>query len=88
MPPFNDLLVCGISTQMRQMVANFDEVIDKNDSHFTQTGLVTTSLVRLGFLGLVPLRDIEGVVGKIPTELHEKLLRRLASYLLKISPNS
>ncbi|MBE2202264.1 MAG: type II toxin-antitoxin system PemK/MazF family toxin [Anaerolinea sp.] len=25
MPPFNDALVCGISTQLRQQLPNFDE---------------------------------------------------------------
>ena len=27
MPPFNDALVCGVSTQLQQQVMGFDEVI-------------------------------------------------------------
>ncbi len=27
MPPFQDMLVCGISTQLRQEVKGFDEII-------------------------------------------------------------
>lgn len=29
MPPFGDALVCGISTQLRQEVAGFDEMITR-----------------------------------------------------------
>jgi mRNA interferase MazF len=29
MPPFNDLLVCGISTQIHQEVAGFDEIVSQ-----------------------------------------------------------
>jgi mRNA interferase MazF len=28
MPPFNDWLVCGISSQLRQFVPNFDILLD------------------------------------------------------------
>ena len=33
-PPFNDLLVCGISTQLRHCVGGFDETISAGDSDF------------------------------------------------------
>ena len=32
MPPFDDALVCGISTQLHQQVAGFDEVITQQDA--------------------------------------------------------
>ena len=31
MPPYRDLLVCGISTQLHQEVKGFDEVVDQTD---------------------------------------------------------
>ena len=49
MPPYRDVLVCGISTQLHQEVKGFDEVVDQTDSDFAATGLRTTSLIRLGF---------------------------------------
>jgi mRNA interferase MazF len=30
-PPYNDYLVCGISTQLRQMIKDFDELIMEKD---------------------------------------------------------
>ncbi len=29
MPPYGDLLVCGLSTQLRHYVAGFDEIISQ-----------------------------------------------------------
>lgn len=54
MPPYRDLLVCGISTQLHQEVKGFDEVFDQTDSDFAASGLRTTSLIRLGFLAVLP----------------------------------
>ena len=42
MPPFNDALVCGISTQLQQQVAGFDEVVRRQDADFPNSGLAAT----------------------------------------------
>jgi mRNA interferase MazF len=54
MPGFGDLLVCGISTQLRQQIANFDEVIEPSHDDFTTSGLKAPSLIRLGFIAVLP----------------------------------
>jgi mRNA interferase MazF len=79
--PFGDLLVCGISSQVRQTVEGFDEVISPDDPDFTATGLIAASLVRLGFLATVPLPAVKGVIGTIDTARHRRLLLALAGYL-------
>ena len=81
MPPFGDLLVCGISRQLRQQVTDFDEVVARADADFDSSGLVDTSLIRLGFLALLPKSEFLGDIGSISTERHHRLLRRLASHL-------
>lgn len=58
LPGFGDWLVCGISTQLHQAVASFDETITSGDADFASSGLVRPSLIRLGFLQAVPLRKI------------------------------
>ena len=83
MPPFRDLLVCGISTQIRQKVENFDEVISPEDDDFEQSSLDSESLVRLGFLLVLPRGQIVGTIGAISGERHRRLLRNLSEYLLK-----
>jgi len=43
--------------------------------------LTGTSLIRLGFLPLLPADEFLGDIGSISPERHTRLLRRLASYL-------
>jgi hypothetical protein len=38
MPPFNDALLCGISTQLSREVKGFDEVITQSDEDFVSIG--------------------------------------------------
>lgn len=81
MRPFGDLLICGVSRQLRHRVADFDEVIAPTDSDFASSGLADTSLIRLGFLALLPAAEFLGDIGSISPERHNRLLRSLASYL-------
>lgn len=83
MPPFQDMLVCGVSSQLRQEVKDFDEIISPTDSDFTASGLVGKSLIRLGFLTVVPQSKIVGVIGSISSNRHRRLLETLSSYLIK-----
>ena len=83
MPPFKDLLVCGISTQLRQEVKGFDEIISTSDSDFAASGLVKESLIRLGYLAVLPRNQIIGTIGSISSERHKNLLERLSAYLVK-----
>jgi len=81
MPPFKDALVCGISTQIHQQVFGFDEIMRQQDSDFSGSGLLTDSLIRLGFLTIIPRKKIAGSIGAISPARHKKLLRKLSDYL-------
>jgi mRNA interferase MazF len=83
MPPFQDPLVCGLSTQLRQATRNFDELISSSDADFYASGLRGESLVRLGFLVVIPRNQIAGSIGSISSERHKRLLQRLSTYLLQ-----
>ncbi len=83
LPGYNDFLVCGISTQLHQLIKTFDELIDEKSSNFLQTGLRQSSIIRLGFLAVIPNNKIPGRIGRIDPALHKNLLERLAKYLLK-----
>ena len=58
MPPYGDLLVCGVSTQLRQAVAGFDDAIGPGDPDFRASGLKAPSIIRLGFLAVLPTSGI------------------------------
>ena len=81
LPPFNDLLVCGVSTQLHQEAKGFDDIIATESADFANSGLRASSLIRLGFLGVVPTQNVVGSTGSVNPERHQKLLKRLAAYL-------
>ncbi len=76
------LLVCGISTQLRQEVVGFDEMIVRQDEDFVGSGLVADSLIRLGFLAVIPQNQLMGTIGAIAANRHERLLKNLSDHLL------
>jgi len=82
MPPFNDFLLCGVSTQLHQLVDDFDEIIALSDDDFATSGLKTDSLIRLGFLTVLPRKDIIGSIGSIAEKRHRRLLENLSNYLI------
>ncbi|MDZ7626593.1 MAG: type II toxin-antitoxin system PemK/MazF family toxin [Ignavibacteriaceae bacterium] len=82
-PPYNDFLVCGISTQLHQMIKGFDELISTPDDDFKISGLIQESIIRLNFLAVIPLNLIAGSIGRISEIRHQKILQRLSDYLLK-----
>ena len=83
MPPFNDVLICGISSQLQQEVKGFDEIIGQQDSDFALSGLVQDSLIRLGFLAVIPRKKILGIIGSVSKSRQIRLLQKLSDYLIK-----
>jgi len=81
MPPFGDFLVCGVSTQLHHEVAGFDDPINPSDADFAISGLKAPSLIRLGFLAVLPASSFLGAIGSIEKARHERLLERLSKHL-------
>ena len=83
MPPYRDVLVCGVSTQLHREVKGFDEIIRLSDSDFASSGLRSASLIRLGFLAVLPRSNVIGSIGSIASQRHRGLLKKLSDYLVK-----
>jgi len=83
LPPYGDMLVCGVSTQVHRLVPSFDERITKSDADFSASGLLADSVIRLGFLAVLPRQNILGSIGAISPERHRRLLHRLSAYLVE-----
>ena len=79
--PFNDLMVCGISSQLRLLVPDFDEIISTGDDGFDASSLRTQTLIRLGYVSTVPVAAIKGRVGSIGVLRHRRMVGRLLDYL-------
>lgn len=81
MPPFRDALLCGISTKLHQQVLGFDETVTPQDEDFSLTGLGNDSLIRLGFLTVMPRVKLIGSIGSISGARHQRLLGNLSHHL-------
>ena len=81
MPPYGDFLVCGVSMQLHHEVAGFDDPIRPDDADFAASGLKAASLIRLGFLAVLPATSLLGAIGSIETVRHVRLLERLSNHI-------
>ncbi len=81
MPPFQDFLVCGLSTQLQQAAPELDEIISSTDPDFRASGLKATSLIRLGFLTVLPRSEFKGRIGSISPSRLNRLLTRLSDFV-------
>ena len=67
-PPYQDSVICGISSKIQHEVAGFDDVILTTDPEFTRSGLKVDSLIRLGLLATIPAPAVVGRLGSISEE--------------------
>jgi mRNA interferase MazF len=81
MPPFQDFLVCGVSTQVQQAVPDFDETIAPTDPDFRTSGLKAASLIRLGYLAVLPRTEFKGRIGTVSTARRKRLLTKLSDFI-------
>ncbi len=47
--PYNDYLVCGISSQIHQMIENFDELISEQDEDYLDSGILKEYIIGYHF---------------------------------------
>jgi mRNA interferase MazF len=83
LPPFNDALSCGISTQLRQAVPDFDEFMQPHDDDFRQSGLKAPSVIRLGYLTVLMPDDVICRIGFISPARLKRLLERLGEHFAR-----
>jgi mRNA interferase MazF len=81
LPPFGDFLVCGISTQLHQEVADFDVVIALDNPEFAASGLKAASLLWLSFLAVLPDSTFVGRIGSLSRACRLRLLDNLCRHL-------
>ena len=82
LPLYRDYLVCGVSTQLHQYAKDFDEIISPTDADFVSSSVITKSVIRLGFLAVLPRSSIAGSIGEISPKRHKRLLKTLSDYLI------
>src|SRR4051812_32345521 len=78
---YQSLLMCGISTKIKRIESNWDELIQKSDADFRKSGLRKTSAVRLSFLYAASPPEILTTIGTVGAARLRRLRSRLAKHL-------
>ncbi len=63
--PYDDWMICMVSTQLSQQIEGHDEIIRPEDSDFTDSGLKAPSLFRISRLAVVEKSLLLGAIGEI-----------------------
>ena len=81
---YDDWVICMISSQTRQYIPQFDEMIQEADSDFAQSGLKSASVIRVGRLAVVESRVLLGAISQISPEGLQRIKNHLAAWTMQI----
>jgi len=80
--PYQNVLICGISTQLQSLQYDWDELLNTNDADFSTSGIHRASAIRLSYLYAADSSEISGVIGRNNSERLLRLRKRLANLLV------
>jgi mRNA interferase MazF len=80
--PHHDWLICMITSQLSQEVADFDEIISEKNDDFISSGLKQTSLIRIARLAVVHQNILLGAIGEIGATRLERIKKKLSDWLM------
>ncbi len=78
---YDDFLICMISSQTRQYIAGFDEIVQEDDDDFGASGLKVTSVIRVGRLAVVSGEILIGAIGQVSSERLARVKKQLSDWL-------
>lgn len=79
--PFDDWLICMISSRLRHCIDGFDDIISEQAPDFPQSGLKTESLIRTGRLAVVAGDILLGAIGEISPQRLQRIKANLIDWL-------
>jgi mRNA interferase MazF len=79
--PYQTILLAGISTQLKDIEANWDETINPGDNDFKSSGLRQPPVIRLSYLYAADETEINGWIGTMDQTRTSRLRQRLSQYL-------
>jgi len=78
----DDWLICMISSQLSQQIPEFDEIIKEEDSDFLQSGLKTSSIIRITRVAVVNKSVLLGSIGNIGVARLEAIKKKLSEWII------
>jgi len=79
--PFQNVLICGISTQLEDLEPDWDEFMGPQEADFGASGLRRPSAIRLSYLYAADARELSGAIGRVDPQRLKRLRARLAGLL-------
>lgn len=79
--PYQNVLICGITTQLRDLEPDWDELVEPADSDFPASGLHRVSVIRPSYLYAADHQEVAGTIGQIDNGRLKRLRNRLSSLL-------
>jgi len=80
--PYDDWLICMISSQLAQQVLNFDEVVDPGASDWKRSGLKVSSVIRITRVAVAHESILLGTIGEVDMNRLDRIKQKLANWLL------
>ena len=82
--PYDDWLICMVSTQLSQRIDGLDELIGPEDQDFKDSGLKAPSLFRISRIAVVEKSILIGVIGEISTDRLSRIKTSLSDWIKNI----
>jgi len=79
--PYQNVLICGISTQVEELQPDWDELVGPQDADYGSSGLHRASAIRLSYLYAADAEELVGTIGRVDGERLKRLRTRLAGLL-------
>jgi mRNA interferase MazF len=79
--PYDDWLICMISSELSQEISGLDEPILEDHKDFKASGLKKSSLIRIGRLAVVHKDILLGAIGSIEQERLKRIRTKLSAWL-------
>jgi mRNA interferase MazF len=79
--PYDDWMICMISSQLSQCIAGFDEVISGSDPDYSSSGLKAASVARISRLAVVDKAILCGAIGEISAGRLSRIKKNLADWI-------
>jgi mRNA interferase MazF len=79
--PFEDWLVCMISSQLGQEIAGMDETLTPGEPDFAATGLKVPSVIRITRLAVAERSVLCGAIGQVTSQRLLRIKARLGEWL-------
>lgn len=80
-PPFNDWVICAVSTQVHRYRPGLDILLDIGHPDLKRAGLPFASVIRTAYLTTIPEQRIDGSLGRLSPATMNTLYIQLKHFL-------